>query len=42
MQFGTVKHIGRLQQTVVKILIFLKIFDGGGRHIESHKNLLNV
>ena len=38
MKFGTVTHIGPLQGIVRKNIEFLKIQDGGGRHLENHRN----
>ena len=38
MKFGTVTHIGLLQETESKNFEFLKIQDSGGRHLENHKN----
>jgi len=38
MKFGTVTHIGPLQGIVRKNFEFLKIQDGGSRHLENHKN----
>jgi len=38
MKCGTVTHIGPLHGIVRKNFEFLKIQDGGGRHLENHKN----
>jgi len=38
MKFGKVTHIGPLQGIVCKNFEFLKIQDGGGRHLENQKN----
>jgi len=35
MRFGTVTHIGPLQHIYHKNFEFLKIQDGGGRHLEK-------
>jgi len=38
MKFGTMTHIGPLQEIVRKDFEFLKIQDGGGRDLENHEN----
>jgi len=38
MKFGTVTLIGHLLGHIVKISNFSKTQDGGGRHLENHKN----
>jgi len=38
MKFGTMTHIGSLQRKSRKNFEFLKIQDGGSRHVENHKN----
>jgi len=38
MKFGMVTHIAPLQGIVRKNLEFLKIQDGGGRHLENQRN----
>jgi len=38
MKFGKVTHIGPLQRTGRYNFEFLKIQDGGCRHLENHKN----
>jgi len=38
MKFGKMTHIGPLQRIERKNLDFLKIQDGGSRHLENHKN----
>jgi len=37
MKFDTMTHIGPLQHTY-RYFEFLKIQDGGSRHLENHKN----
>jgi len=39
MKFGMVTHIGPLQGIVRKNFEFLKIQDGGCRHLENHKKI---
>jgi len=38
MKFGTLTSIGPLPGIVRKNFEFLKIQDGGGRHLQNHKN----
>jgi len=38
MKFATMTHVGPLQRIDRKNLEFLKIEDGGSRHLENHKN----
>jgi len=38
MTFGTMTHIGPYSGSTAKISNFLKIQDGGSRHLENHKN----
>jgi len=38
MKFGTMTRIGPLQWKGRENLEFLKIQDGGSRHVENHKN----
>jgi len=38
MKFGTMTHIGPLQWIDCKKFKFLKIQDGGSRHVKNHKN----
>jgi len=39
MQFSMLTHNSPLQRTNRKLFEFLKIQDGGGRHLENHENL---
>ena len=38
MKFGIMTHIGPLQRKGRQNFEFLKIQDGGSRHLENHKN----
>jgi len=38
MKFGTMMHIGPLQRKDHQNFEFLKIQDGGSRHLGNHKN----
>ena len=38
MKFGMMTHIGPLQRKDHENFEFLKIQDGGSRHLENHKN----
>jgi len=38
MKFGRETHIGSLQQIVCENFDFLKIKNGGGRHLKNDKN----
>jgi len=38
VKFGTMAHIGPLQRKSRQNFEFLKIQDGGSRHLENHKN----
>jgi len=39
MQFSMLTHNSPLHRTNRKLFEFLKIQDGGGRHLENHENL---